>query len=314
MIGSMYNECERGYKSFGLHSRKEMMSLMKEHYVAYDIAFANRFMELCQDYFATLYGRVSAPVWNNSIYGYVKRAYYTCNFDVGVAEYYVPTVLNGENFMQCHRIVVVVLPELDKETYESEIVRLISPLSPPLGFIDSTTIFVVAPKVTRKHALMVLKEKFKAMLKIKRVAGCFAIPIVSPVPEIAFKKLISHIKNFWEKRVKAFLDRLKIQPWMYDYKIENIISITVDYLKRVIEKYNSQIIHSLRSMIAHFTYFSNCVVKAAKSIGRLSMLKAKLLRFAEMMPFLEPEKREEIFMKIQECTLTIRSARQPKPP
>jgi hypothetical protein len=237
-----------------------------------------------------------------------------CNFNDAVAEYYVPTALNGENFMQFHRIAVAVLPEIDERIYDGEINRLITPFTSPMGILDSDTIFVVAPKVTREHALRVKQLKHKAMLKIKRKGKAFIIPIVSPIPEIAFKKLVSHIKNFWEKRVKAFLDRLKIQPWMYDHKIENIISITADHLKRVIEKYNSQIIHSLRSMIAHFAYFRSCVTEVARCLARLSMLKAKLLRFAEMIPFLEPKKREEIFMKIQECTLTIRSARQPKPP
>jgi hypothetical protein len=256
-------------------------------------AFAGDFLELCQHYFATLHGRVSAPVWNNGIYGYVKRAYYTCKFDVGVAEYYVPTVLNGENFMQCHRIVVVVLPELDKETYEGEIVRLISPLSPPLGFIDSTTIFVVAPKPTHKQALMVKKEKFKAMLKIKRVAGCFAIPIISPVPEIAFKKLMGHIKNFWEKRVKAFLDRLKIQPWMYDYKVKNLISNTLT----VLENYDSQITYCLKSMVAHLVYFMDGFSDALKTIAGIGMAK----EFAEMLKGLKPPMREKVLIRLQEC-------------
>jgi hypothetical protein len=260
-------------------------------------SFAERFLEFVQDWFAPLYKRVSEPLWNNGIYGYVKRAYYTCKFDVGVAEYYVPTVLNGENFIQCHRIVVVVLPELDKETYEGEIVRLIRPLSPPLGFIDSTTIFVVAPKPTRKQALMVKKEKFKAMLKIKRVAGCFAIPIISPVPEIAFKKLMGHIKNFWEKRVKAFLDRLKIQPWMYDYKVKNLISNTV----RVIENYDRQIIYCLKSMVAHLVYFVDGLSEALKTIAGISLVKEFAEEFAEMLERLKPPMREKVLIRLQEC-------------
>jgi hypothetical protein len=277
---------------------KDSVSTLAQNTIPSEGLFAERFMELCQDYFATLYGRVSASIWNNGIYGYVKRAYYTCKFDVGVAEYYVPTVLNGENFMQCHRIVVVVLSELDKETYEGEIVRLISPLSPPLGFIDSTTIFVVAPKVTRKHALTVWKEKFKAMLKIKRVAECFAIPIVSPSPEIAFKKMMGHIKNFWEKRVKAFLDRLKIQPWMYDYKVKNIISITI----KVIENYDRQIIYCLRSMVAHLVYFADGLDEVLKLIGSLNTMKS----FVVVLDCLKPRMREKVLSRLEECLLVTR--------
>jgi len=274
--------------------------------------FAERFMELVQSWFAPLYKRVSEPLWDNGIYGVIRRAYYTCRFDVGVAEYYVPTVLNGEGFIQCHRIAVVVLPELDRETYEGEIVRLIRPLSSPLGFIDSTTIFVVAPKVTRQHAFKVWKEKFKAMLKIKRVAGCFVIPIVSPSPEIAFKKLMSHVKNFWERRVKAFLERLKIQPWMYDYRVKNLISNTF----KVLENYDKQIIYCLKSMVAHLVYFVDGFKEALRAIGSLNLMKGKVMdtarRLAEALAVLEPEKREKLLIRLQECLLAAHVGLKPK--
>jgi hypothetical protein len=269
--------------------------------------FAKRFIELCQEYFATLHKRVSEYFWNNSVYGTVKRAYYMCNFDVGLAEYYVPTVINGECFMQCHRIVVSILPELDSEIYEGEITRLIRPLSPRLGFIDSTTIFIVAPKVTKQHAFMVWKEKRKAMLKIKNVHGCFVIPIIHQVPEIAFKKLMNHIKNFWDKRVKAFLDKLKIQPWMYDYKIENLFSNTF----KVIENYNQQIIYCIKSMAAHLVYFMKGLTNAIKLISKLNNDKTKIvetaLRLAEAFNVLEPEKRELVLEKLNECLMITKS-------
>jgi hypothetical protein len=276
---------EVAYKASG--SRHELNAMPSEG------LFAERFMELCQDWFAPLYRRVSEPLWNNGIYANVRRAYYTCRFDVGVAEYYVPTVLNGEGFMQCHRIVVMVLPELDKDRYEGEIVRLISPLSEPLGIIDSTTIFVVAPKVTRQHAFKVWKEKFKAMLKIKRIAGCFAIPIVSSAPEVAFKKLLGHLKNFWEKRVKAFLDKLKIQPWQYSYKIKNILSSTL----KVIENYDSQIIYCLKSMVAHLTYFEDGFKEMIKTIAGINLAK----EFTEVLKSLKPAMQAKVIVELQEC-------------
>jgi hypothetical protein len=269
---------EVAYKASG--SRHELNAMPSEG------LFAERFMELCQDWFAPLYKRVSEPLWNNGIYANIRRAYYTCRFDVGVAEYYVPTVLNGEGFIQCHRIVVMVLPELDKDRYEGEIVRLISPLSEPLGIIDSTTIFVVAPKVTRQHAFKVWKEKFKAMLKIKRIAGCFAIPIVSSAPEVAFKKLLGHLKNFWEKRIRAFLDKLRIQPWQYNYKIRNLISSAL----KVIENYDSQIVYCLKSMVLHLVYFEDGLCEMLKFIGSLNIMKS----LVDVLRTLKPPMREKL--------------------
>jgi hypothetical protein len=267
--------------------------------------FAEKFIELCQDTFVQIYRKVSESYWNNSIYGNVRRPYYMCDHDFGVAEYYVPTVLNGEGFIQCHRIVVSVLPELDDNIYESEIYRLTRPLSPPMGIIDSTTIFVVAPKVTRRHAFRVWKEKFKAMLKIKRVAGCFTIPIISSDPEIAFKKLLAHLTNFWNKRINAFLNRLKVQAWQYDYNIKNLLSNTY----RVIENCDRQIIHCLRSMIAHFLYFAEGFTKILKSIGKLSEIKAQIMEIAQnltdLIHFLEPKEREHVLISLSKYSSSL---------
>jgi hypothetical protein len=266
--------------------------------------FAERFMELLQDRFATLYRRVSEPVWNNGVYSCVRRAYYTCFFDLKFAEYYVPTVLNG-NTMQYHRVAVHIVPELDDEKYEQAIEYIRKPVNPPAGKIDSNTVFIVAPKVTRRHAFKVWKEKLNGMLKIKRKGNCMAIPIVSNIPEIAFKKLITHVVNFWDKRVRKFLEKLKIEGWMYDYDLRNIISNTL----KVLENYNSQIVHSLRSMVAHLLYLMEGLKEALKLIGWFNKLKIKIVNtskyLTEALNVLDPKKREEVLKKLEETLASV---------
>jgi hypothetical protein len=282
---------------------KDIGAILSQNTIPSEGLFAERFMELCQDYFATLYRRVSERIWNNGVYSYVKAAYYTCKFDVGVAEYHVPTVLNGENFMQYYRIAISVVPELDEETYWSEALRLVKVISPPMGWNDSGTIFIVAPKVTRKHAFQVWKEKHKGMLKIKRVAGWLVIPIVSPSPEVALKKLLTHVAHFWRARVKGFLRKLNVEPWQYDYDEKNILY----YLPKVIENYSSQIIYCLRSMVAHLLYFMDRLKEVLNAIARLGDMKRKVMdaarRLAEALNVLEPRKREEVLAKLRECLL-----------
>ncbi|MEM2567311.1 MAG: hypothetical protein QXR84_08840 [Candidatus Bathyarchaeia archaeon] len=240
------------------------------------VEFAGRFFELVQDAFARVYRNVSEKFWNNGVYASVRQAYYTCNFNVGFGEYYIPTVLDSEGFMHFHRVVVVVLPELESEIYEAEIKRVLVPSCRPMGVIDSTTIFIVAPRGTRRHRLRVFLEKFKAMLKIKRpsptMRDTLVIPIIHPEPEIAFKKLMTHVSHFWNVRVKRFVEALKLQPYQYDYKLENLLSITL----KVIENYSSQIIHCLRSMVAHLLWFTGRLKEALKRIGALNILKAKV--------------------------------------
>ena len=269
--------------------------------------FAQKFLEECQKYFATLYRRVSEKFWNNSVYSYVKAAYYTCNFDVGLAEYYVPTVLNGENFMQFYGITVAVLPELDEDIYNREIERLVIPSSRPMGFLDSRTVFVVAPEVTRKHAYKVWKEKTKAMLKIRKVAGWLFIPIVSNVPEIAFKKLLRHVVNFWRARVKGFLRKLNVEPWQYDYKERNILSL----LPKVIENYCCQIIYCLRSMVAHLCYFEDAYREVMGDIGRLNMLmdvvRAGARRLVEALNVLSERDRAAVVEQMEKCLAFVQT-------
>lgn len=241
------------------------------------VEFASRFLELVQDAFARVYRNVSEKFWNTGVYSSVRQAYYTCNFDVGFGEYYVPTVMDSEGFMHFHRVVVVVLPELEEEIYEEEVKRVLVPSYRPMGVIDSTTIFIVAPRGTRRHRLRVFLGKFKAMLKIKRPSplhrNTLAIPIIHPDPEIAFKKLMTHVSHFWNVRVKRFVEALKLHPYQYDYKLENLLSITL----KVIENYSNRIIHCLRSMVSHLLWFAGKLKEALNRIGALNILKSKVL-------------------------------------
>ena len=263
-------------------------------------SYVEALMEQLQDDFAPIHKRVSEYYWNNEVYGNVKRPYGYYDFDQGIREVYVPTVLNGENFMQFHRIVVSILPELDEGLYEGEIRRLLRPFTFPMGIIDSTTIFVVAPKCTEEHRRRVARLKRKAMLKTKRYGNIFIYPIISPIPEIAFKKIKAALVRFWEHRIKKLLEKLKLQPYQYDYKLENIISNTITI--SVLEKYNKQIIHNLKSMIAHFLWFKKHLKIALQKIGELNRLKQKVLKtakkIASILDMLPSEDREKLVLEV----------------
>jgi hypothetical protein len=232
--------------------------------------FAERLMELCQERFATLYKRVSEGIWNNGVYSFQRRPYYLASLDVGVLEYYVPTVLGGENFLRFNRIDITVVPELDEAVFEREAESMRRPLVSPAGIEDSSTGFVVAPRVTEDHARRVRTLGKRGMLKIRKFGRTFVVPIVAKTPEEAFRKILSHIVNFWEKRVRAFLEKLKIQPWQYDYKVTNLLSNTI----RVIENYDSRIRYSLKAMVAHLAYFREGLERVGDLIRTVEHLKS----------------------------------------
>jgi len=286
-----------------------------------DGMFAERFLELCQERFATLYRRVSERFWNNSVYGYVKRAYYMCRFDIGVAGYHVPTTVNGEGFPQENYIAIAVLPELDQQIFDEEVKRLSRPLSPCLGLLDSITIFVVAPKASKEQRRRLAgkpwKERLNLFLKNRRMGNIFAYPIICSSPEIAFKKLMDRLVNFWKKRVKGFLDSLKIQPYQYDYREENLLSNTYNSICRVLENYDRQIVHCLRSMVAHFVYFRDGLREAMRAIGSLNMLKNRAFnvqrRLNVALDVLEPKTREQVVSKLEEILLLTCVTNKPPP-
>jgi hypothetical protein len=289
-------------KRFGDGARSERTN----HSLGEEILFApslygERVLELCQDAFVPVYERVGRRYWNNGIYADVKHPYYMANHDLGLGEYYVPTVLNGENIIQTHRIVVSVQPELDTESFEREVQRLAKPLRTPLGKIDSETLFIIAPKISEKQRSRLRRLGKKAYIRNRRFGYRFATPIITESPEIAVKKLMERLTHFWQKRVKAFLERVKLQAWMYDYKVKNLLSNTI----LVLEEYDSNIKHSLRSMVAHLLFFEERLREAFRGIGRLNGLKMRVFavseRISSMLSLLDEHDKRKVLAKLEEC-------------
>jgi len=115
-------------------------------------AYAESILEKLQDVFAPMFRGVHERFWGSGVYACVRRPYIHVDWDHGLAEYYVPTALNGENIMQYHRIVVSIYPYMDHELEKSELVRLKMPIKPLAGRIDSESIILVAPKVSDSYA------------------------------------------------------------------------------------------------------------------------------------------------------------------
>ena len=133
--------------------------------------FVEELVEMLMDTFAPMYQKVYRPLWNNGVYGEVKRPYYYVDHDSGILEFYVPTCLNGEGFMQYNRIVVRILPELDLKVWNSERRSLEHPFTSPAGLIDSESIFLVAPSTTEKWKMRFEAEKRMEVAKFFKEKG-----------------------------------------------------------------------------------------------------------------------------------------------
>ena len=142
-------------------------------------SYAEGILESLQGSFAPLFRRVHESFWNNGVYAGVRRPYYHVDWDQGLAEYYVPTVLDGENRMHYYRVVVSVYPYLDRGTVRVEAGRLKRPFTSPAGVVDSESIFMVAPRVGGIYAEVRGREvryaDKKATLKYLRDKGLIEI-------------------------------------------------------------------------------------------------------------------------------------------
>ena len=164
--------------------------------------------------YCRMYAKATERFWNNHTYSMAKRVYYDHNFDLGWAEYYFPTFPDG-HILNWHKVNILVLPELDQETFDSEVKRLVPKLSSreswPPGSIDSQTIFVVARRPTREQSARARLMGKKGMMKTRRVRNapnCIAVPIISENPKEAAVKILRWIENFWRKRILKFCERV----------------------------------------------------------------------------------------------------------
>jgi len=145
-----------------------------------------------------------------------RRVYYEVNFDMGWAEYFFP----DGHLLRWHKVNILVLPELDQETFDSEIKRLVPKLSRrenwPPGPIDSQTIFIVARRPTREQSERARALRKKGMMKTRRVwnaPNCIAVPIISENPREAAVKILKWIENFWRKRILKFCEKVGAFMW-----------------------------------------------------------------------------------------------------
>ncbi len=189
-----------------------------------------------------MYVHVFRKHWNTQFQARVKRNYYQSDFDEGLVECYVPTFASLETNMKYHRIVVKVLPQISKEIMETEGTRLDRTRDfTPAGTIDSTTVFLVSPRLTKRGFIR----------SRKLPANTYLCPVVSPNPRTAVDRIIRILAKFYEKRLRALMGSFNLDSLM---EWRGSITNTLLYIvKNVIEKISSDLaigaecmVHSIR--------------------------------------------------------------------
>lgn len=218
-----------------------------------------------------MYRRVYKAYWHNSTFARVKKNYVYTNWDKGEYEVYLPTNQHPDLNMNYFRIMVKVLPEVDKDIIKEELKGLIQPRVQPAGVEDSELIVFVAQKRTEKgikerQFLRSFNHSPPIFLNMKSPGYKTAI-VISKVPEIAMKRILMIVANFLKNRIQKLLKALGLEPWMIDYVKEERL-----YYMTIIEHFSLSVNNFVKSMSHALSWILSKLREVMYEIGRQNMI------------------------------------------
>lgn len=246
-------------------------------------SYTDRLLELCNETFSTLYYNVLKRYWHdNKFMAKMPRNYAFTNWRKGIYEVYIPTRDEPACNLQYYRVAVKILPELDRDISKTESAAMRKLQIRPNGVLDSELIVLMAEKRSEKAKK---ERQFLRGFKHVKKPGYLTAQIITNIPEIAFKRMLTLISKFIEKRIDKLLEKMDFQPWQYDFKEKQ--QFYYSYLFSLIERFSHLIATTLRSF-SHVLYWVNGKIKAVKrEIGRQSMLKMAIHKIRELKPLLK---------------------------
>lgn len=233
--------------------------------------FRDRIMGLCNTAFSPMYRKVFKGYWHTSMISRVKKNQVNTNWSSGEYEAYLPTQENMDRNMNHYRIMVKVLPEVDRDIIKAHLKDLMRPRVQPCGAIDSELIVFVAQKRTDKgirerQFLRAFNHSPPIHLNF-RTPGYRTAIIISKVPEIIVKRLLMIVANFLKVRLQKLLKALKLEPWMIDYIKEERL-----YYMNKIEHFSPSITTMIKSMSHAFNWVFTKLREVTREIGRQNMV------------------------------------------
>lgn len=281
-----------------------------------EISFG-KFSDKIIGYFATTFSpmfyRVFKKHWNNSWFARVRKNYFYSNFQQGIAEVYIPTFQHLDFNMNYHRIVIKVVPYLDKKIMkeESDILRkrkFNANGRGAMGVVDSQTIVLVAQHISpealkewrkdRKRKELGLKPKREWYLRAKRILSghVMIMPIICMIPEIVMKRLLTVLKKFYDKRIKNFVESFHLMKFHYDrYSMVN----TLYYITSIIENNISLALgNALKCLSSIYDWLNKKQNQIIKHLARQTQLINLFKQINQIKPLLREIKQKNNPFKI----------------
>lgn len=219
--------------------------------------FSDQIIGLGATALSPMYVRVFKQYWDNATYSRMKRNYYASSYEQGTLEYYIPTFMDVERNMKYHRIVIATTPQLDKNSLVREAHKHLETRSiTPAGIIDSTTIFMVSPRLSRRG--------FIHSRKLSET--CYACPIVTASPELALKRILKILSTFYTRRIKAMVGAFNLESCFSDWR--GSFNATLLYITSIIEQIHRDIANGLSCLLHSLNWFKYKLKEIIDQVAR----------------------------------------------
>ncbi len=234
--------------------------------------------------FSVMHHKIFRGSWNNSMTAKLRRNQVTTDWQQGEYEFYMPTRAEEErDCLQFYRIIVKVLPKLDRQTIDKSLLEMQKPRLSPVGSIDSELIVFVAPyrseTARQERQSWRYGGKLRGFRHVKKNGYLTAI-IINPSPLICLKRLYTIIIKFLKSRIAGLLKKLDFQPWQYDYRKKEYLYYSV--LIRIIEGFSYLIAQSLKVLSHSLNWLLKRYRQTLRAIGRENMVQEAMHKLRDL--------------------------------
>jgi hypothetical protein len=231
-------------------------------------AYVDKILGYANQTFTGMYRKIYKQYWHdNKFFSKMNQCYCTTDQENATYETYMPTADVVGGGLSYYRIVLKLVPEVDNQKFRQEVEKLRTPLRQVPGTIDSELIIVLSPKLSKwgfirafRHVKKpgYLSSIFITKTRDKKTGKSFLIP-----PQVMWTKLVRFIAEFLNKRILAWLDALKLQPYQWDHKASNMLYYICNN-SAILTRFS----HSIRTSIVSLSHSLDHLLQKIKEIKR----------------------------------------------
>ncbi len=224
--------------------------------------YADSILEKANNTFSVIHNKFLKERWGNNR-DCAKLRHNQCftDWENGRYEVYIPTRDNVTKNLSYYRIAIQVQSIVSNENKKQDAEELSHHMKEPLGEVESELLILVAP---RQHHWGLVKA-----FKHRNAPGYFTAIFVNSSPEIVWKRVLCHIANFIEKRLKGLFMSLGLSERLWEYR-QNTEGYLL-YYSYTLAHFSMTIRQSAHTFLWLFSHLRKCLKQTFKEIGLNNM-------------------------------------------